>query len=48
MMPEDMTAALDFCRKLRSIREGQLKKEDIMWMALASALEVPGVIDVLW
>ena len=48
MMPQDMTAALDFCRKLRSIREGQLKKEDIMWMALASALEVPGVIDVLW
>jgi len=48
MMPQDMTAAFDFCRKLRSARKGQYKKEDLMWMALASALAVPAVIDVLW
>jgi hypothetical protein len=48
MMPQDMTAAFDFCRKLRSARQGQYKKDDFMWMALASALAVPAVIDVLW
>ena len=49
MIPQDMTAAFDFCKKLRIIRRDQpMRKEDLMWMVLASALEWPVAIDALW
>ena len=49
MMPQDMTAAFDFGRRLRNIRPGQsMRNEDLMWMVLASALERAVAIDVFW
>ena len=38
MMPQDMTAAFDFFRRFRDVRQDQgMRREDLMWMVLASA-----------
>jgi hypothetical protein len=49
MMPQDMTAAFDFFRRLRDVRQDQgMRREDLMWMVLASALEQPQALEVFW